>query len=102
MTPGLHLKVENTLKGDGSTMPVALKFNSIEDFEPANIVRQVDPLRKLLETRDKLRDMATKVDRSQELESLLEGVLQDKDQLKRLSSDLGVDVPPSPRRRIDR
>src|SRR5438067_8503674 len=32
MTPGLNLKVENTLKGDGSEMPVSLKFNSIEDF----------------------------------------------------------------------
>src|SRR3954463_8723207 len=32
MTPGVNLKVENTLKGDGSEMPVALKFSSIEDF----------------------------------------------------------------------
>ena len=39
MTPGLNLSVENTLKGDGSEMAVQLKFNSIEDFEPANVVR---------------------------------------------------------------
>src|SRR5713101_182979 len=51
MTPGLNLKVENTLKGDGSEMPVQLKFGSIEDFEPGRIVNQVEPLRKLLETR---------------------------------------------------
>src|SRR5436305_11315005 len=38
MTPGLNLKVENTLKGDGSEMAVNLKFNSIEDFEPVQVV----------------------------------------------------------------
>ena len=60
MTPGLNLRVENTLKGDGSEMAVQLKFNSLEDFEPANVVKQVEPLRKLLETRDKLRDLAAR------------------------------------------
>ena len=38
MTPGLNLKVENTLQGDGTEMAVKLKFNSMEDFEPANVV----------------------------------------------------------------
>ena len=45
MTPGLNLRVENTLKGDGSEMAVQLKFNSMDDFEPANVVKQVEPLR---------------------------------------------------------
>src|SRR5262249_28754981 len=71
MTPGLNLKVENTLKGDGSEMSVQLKFNSLEDFEPGKLVQQVEPLRKLLETRNKLRDLLTKVDRSEDLESSL-------------------------------
>ena len=91
MTPGLNLRVENTLKGDGTEMSVQLKFNSIEDFEPANIVNQVEPLRKLLETRNKLRDLATKVDRSDKLENLLEQVLSNDEQIKKLASDLGVE-----------
>src|SRR3954467_448183 len=33
MTPGLNLKVENTLAGDGSQMALQLKFRSMEDFE---------------------------------------------------------------------
>ena len=90
MTPGLNLRVENTLKGDGSELGVQLKFRSMDDFEPANVVKQVEPLRKLLETRDKLRDLLTKVDRSEDLESVLEQVLQNTDQLKKLSSDLGI------------
>ena len=54
MTPGVEFRVENTLADDGSEMPVKLKFSSIEDFEPANVVEQVDPLRKLLDTRNRL------------------------------------------------
>jgi type VI secretion system protein ImpB len=88
MTPGLNLKVENTLKNDGSEMAVQLKFGAIDDFEPGKIVKQVDPLRKLLETRDKLRDLLTKVDRSEDLENVLERVLQNTEQLKKLSADL--------------
>jgi type VI secretion system protein ImpB len=90
MTPGLNFRVENTLKGDGSEMAVSLKFDSMDDFEPANVARQIEPLRKLLETRDKLRDLMTKVDRSDDLETVLERVLQNTDELKKLSSELGI------------
>jgi type VI secretion system protein ImpB len=88
MTPGVNLKVENTLKGDGSQMAVQLKFRSIDDFEPGRIVEQVEPLKKLLETRDKLRDLLTKADRSEDLESILERVLQNQEELKKLQADL--------------
>jgi len=89
MSPGLRMRVENTLKGDGSEMPVELKFESIEDFEPARVVAQVEPLRRLMETRNKLRDLMTKADSSEKLESLLEGILQDESQLAALRSELG-------------
>lgn len=92
MTPGLNLTVENTLKGDGSEMGVQLQFKSMEDFEPGKVARQVEPLRKLLETRDKLRDLLTKIDRSEDLEEILERVLQNTDELKDLSSQLGVNA----------
>lgn len=92
MTPGLTMRVENTITGEGE-MPVQLKFESIDDFEPSNVAKQIDPLRKLLETRDKLRDLLTKVDRSEDLEGVLEQVLQNTDELKKLSSELGVDAP---------
>ena len=88
MTPGLNLKVENTLKGDGSEMGVQLKFRSMEDFEPGQVVQQVEPLRKLLETRDKLRDLLTKVDRSEDLEAILEQVLKNTDELNKLKTEL--------------
>ncbi len=91
MTPGLKMRVDNTLAGDGSQMAVDLKFNSIEDFEPARVAAQVPALAALLETRAKLRDLMSKVDRSEELESLLEQVLKSEEDLKNLSGQLGVE-----------
>ncbi|MBV8868683.1 MAG: type VI secretion system contractile sheath small subunit [Acetobacteraceae bacterium] len=90
MTPGLNLKVENALAGDGSQMSVNLKFNSIEDFEPARVAEQVPALKALLETRNKLRDLMSKADRSEDLENLLEQVLRNEGELKALSSELGT------------
>ena len=89
MTPGVSMRVTNTLAGDGTEMPVNLKFESMADFEPVNVARQVEPLKKLLETRDKLRDLLSKVDRSDKLENVLEQILTNTEQLKQLSSQLG-------------
>ncbi|KTQ97314.1 type VI secretion protein [Aureimonas ureilytica] len=91
LTPGAQFRVDNTLSDDGSEIAVDLKFKSMADFEPAAIVQQVEPLRKLLEARNKLRDLMTKVDRSEELESLLEEVLKNTDQIQSLASQLGTD-----------
>ena len=90
MTPGVNMRVENTMKGDGSEMAVNLKFDSMDDFEPAKVAEQVEPLKQLLDTRNKLRDLMSKVDRSEDLEQLLEQALSDNDQLKKLADELGV------------
>jgi type VI secretion system protein ImpB len=91
MNPGLKLKVDNKLSEDGGQMAVDLKFNGIEDFEPARVAQQVPALRTLMETRAKLRDLMSKVDRSEELEGLLEKVLQNESELKTLSGQLGIE-----------
>ena len=90
MAPGLKLKVDNTLAADGTQMAVDLKFSSMDDFDPVNIVKQVPALAALLETRQKLRDLMSKADRSQELENLLEQVLRSEEELKSLSGELGI------------
>ncbi|KAA0582624.1 type VI secretion system contractile sheath small subunit [Azospirillum sp. Sh1] len=92
MTPGLKMKVDNTLADDGTQLSVDLAFKSMEDFEPGRVVQQVEPLRKLLETRNQLRDLLSKADRSEELEGLLERVLQNTDELKTLSGELGTET----------
>ena len=94
IAPGLNLRVDNRLAGDGTEMAVALKFESIEDFEPARVAEQVPALKALLDTRAKLRDLMSKADRSQDLEALLEEVLQDKATLDSLSAELGLGGEP--------
>ena len=71
-------------------MGVELDFKSMEDFEPHRLVEQVEPLKKLLETRNKLRDLLTKADRSEDLEKILEDVLSNTEALNSLSGELGV------------
>ncbi len=88
MTPGLNFRVKNTLAGDDSEMAVSLKFESLQDFEPAAVVDQVAPLKKLLETRNRLRDLSTKADRSEELENLIERVLNNEGDLSELAAEL--------------
>ena len=89
MTPGAEFKVDNTLAGDDSQMAVALRFNSMDDFEPGAVVQQVEPLRKLLAVRNKLRDLMSKADRSEDLENILEEVLRNTDKLSALVGELG-------------
>ncbi|MEI6158495.1 MAG: type VI secretion system contractile sheath small subunit, partial [Roseococcus sp.] len=93
IAPGLNMKVENTLAGDGSEMAVNLKFRSMDDFEPAKVAEQVPALKALLDTRSKLRDLMSQVDNSEKLEELLDEVLQDEAKLKSLSDQLGLGKP---------
>ena len=90
VNPKLSMKVENTLADDDSEIAVDLDFNNLGDFEPSRVVEQVAPLKTLMDARNKLRDLMTKVDRSEELESILEDVLQSTDSLNSLKSDLGI------------
>lgn len=92
VNPQLNVKVENTLESDGSEMSVGLDFNNMEDFEPHKLVEQIEPLKKLMETRNKLRDLLTKADRSEDLENILEEVLSNTDALANLSGELGVEA----------
>ena len=91
MTPGLNIRVDNKLADDGSQMAVSLQFDALEDFEPARVAEQVPALKALLETRNKLRDLMSKVDRSEQLESLLEQILTNENELKSLSGQLGLE-----------
>lgn len=90
INPQVRTKVENLLENDGSQMSVNLDFKSMEDFEPHRLVEQIEPLRKLMETRNKLRDLLTKADRSEDLENLLESVLSNTNALSSLSGELGL------------
>ncbi len=83
----LNFRVENTLADDNSEMSVNLKFKSMEDFEPGQVVEQVPALQKLLEMRNKLRDLKSYVEKSKGGEKLLEQILQDMDKVRSLAGN---------------
>lgn len=92
MKPRVAFSVDNKLQNDGSKMGVDLKFKSIEDFEPDQVVQQVEPLRKLVEARQRLSDLRSKMDGNDKLEGLLNDIISDVDKQKALSSQLGVNA----------
>ena len=90
MTPGVSMEVDNTLKGDGSSMKVNLAFGSMKDFEPAQVAMQVPALKNLLEVRAQLSELLTKTDVSANLEATLEEVLKNTENVKALAGELGI------------
>ncbi|MNR60402.1 hypothetical protein D3C85_1818730 [compost metagenome] len=59
----------------------------MEDFRPENVVQQVDPLKKLVEARERLTDLRNKISNSERLEDLLDEVLKSTDQIRKLSAE---------------
>jgi type VI secretion system protein ImpB len=91
MKPRVAFSVDNKMQEDGSKIGVDLKFTNIEDFEPDNVVQQVEPLRKLVEARQKLSDLRSKMDGNDKLESMLNDIIGDADKQKQLSDALGIE-----------
>ena len=85
MKPRVAMSVQNTLTGEGS-LPVALTFESMKDFSPAEVARQVEPLRALLEARTQLANLITFMDGKTGAEDLIRKVLQDPALLKTLAA----------------
>jgi len=92
MKPRLAYKIDNKLTDDDTKLGVELNFRSIEDFEPENVVNQVEPLRKLLEARRRLSDLVHKLDGNDKLEELLQDVVSNTDTLKKVGAAAGIDV----------
>ena len=90
MKPRLAFKVANKLSDDGSQLAVELRFKSLEDFHPERLVRQVEPLRKLVEARRKLSDLLNKLDGNERLDELLQEVIAGTDSLMLIGHQTGV------------
>jgi type VI secretion system protein ImpB len=91
MKPRLAYRVENKLTDDGSKIGVELRFNELDDFHPDRVVRQVEPLRKLVEARQKLSDLRSKMDGNTKLEKILTDIVSDTAAQQQLSTALGLD-----------
>jgi type VI secretion system protein ImpB len=92
MKPRVAFQVKNTLTGEGN-LPVAVTFESMEDFSPAAVARKVEPLRKLLEARTQLANLITYMDGKVGAEGLIAKVLKDPELLKTLAPAPGAEAP---------
>jgi type VI secretion system protein ImpB len=92
MTPRVQMRVENTLTGEGE-LSVELNFEKLADFEPEAIVNQVDPLKKLLDVRGKLKDLQSRAEGNDRLEEMLNAVLEDEGMRDKLKDATGAEAP---------
>ena len=86
VAPRLAIRVENRLKDDGTQMGMELNFSKLEDFEPQNVVNQVEPLKKLLEVRTRLSDLKNKISGNDKFEELLDEIMRDTEKLKKIGA----------------
>jgi type VI secretion system protein ImpB len=85
--PRLALRVRNTLLDDDSETNVELHFNTMDDFTPLNVVKQIPALNQLYGIRSRLKDLLTKLDGNDDLEEGLKKIMTDgaqKDAIKGL------------------
>ncbi|MEW7314517.1 type VI secretion system contractile sheath small subunit [Buttiauxella gaviniae] len=75
MKPEAEFVVESALPSQPGNLAVSLVFNSIDDFSPDNIARQVEPLRKLIELREQLCDLRNRAASNERLKEQLSQLL---------------------------
>ena len=84
--PRLAFRVDNRLADDDSKLAVELTFRHMDDFNPASVVKQVEPLRKLFEARQRLMDLLAKLDGNDRLDALLLEIADNPDDQKTLQA----------------
>lgn len=86
--PEVSCLVDNKLTGEGK-LKVSLTFTSMSDFRPEQIVNRVEPLRKLLEARQKLNDLLAKLEGNEELSAALQQVVKNTEALQKIKETTG-------------
>ena len=91
--PRLAMKVQNRLSEEDTKLAVELNFKHIDDFEPAKVAQQIEPLNKLLEMRTQLTQLLSKMEGNDKLEALLADVLGNTEQAQKLANELKNEAP---------
>src|SRR6202042_2451928 len=90
MKPHLSFAVENKLSEDanGPQLKIDLKFKKMEDFEPANVAKQVNPLKELLDLRTRLADLRGTLQGNDKLEEILLDAVGKTENLDKLKAEM--------------
>lgn len=89
LEPRAAYQVKNRLSDAGGSFAVDLRFRSMADFDPDEVVAQIEPLKRLLDARSKLADLRNKLAGNDKLESMLSDVLANTEQLQTLAGEAG-------------
>ena len=94
MKPHLAFSVENKLSEDPNAgqLKVDLRFRSLEDFEPAQVARQIKPLKELLDLRTKLTDLRGSLQGNDKLDELLQDALRNTDKLNKIKAEIAPEA----------
>jgi type VI secretion system protein ImpB len=90
IAPRLSMQVRNRIKDEG-LLNTELRFRSMEDFTPVNLLMQIPQLRRLFEARMRLSDLLTKLDGNDQLEGLLRRTVASPESLNRIQSERQAD-----------
>jgi type VI secretion system protein ImpB len=91
VAPAASFRVQNKLSGPDSTekLGINLTFNSMDDFSPANVARQVPALKVLLEAREQLANLQRYMDGKVAAEEQIRKLLNDPKLMAALSERKG-------------
>jgi type VI secretion system protein ImpB len=84
-------RVDNKLTDDGSKLAVELQFKSMDDFEPAQVAKQIQPLNELLNVRQRLNELLSKMEGNDKLEAKLNELIANKDKAAEIAKELGME-----------
>lgn len=92
-TPRLAFKVDNKLTDPNSKIAVELNFKHLDDFEPDKVAEQVPALKELLDMRQRLSSLLSKMEGNDKLEALLGDVLSNTEKTLALAKEMGIAAP---------
>lgn len=92
MNPHVAFSVPNRLSDspDAGNLNINLNFRELADFEPEQVARQVEPLKKLLELRTKLSDLRGSLQGNDKLDEMLHDVVSNTEKRQQLGNELGL------------
>jgi type VI secretion system protein ImpB len=92
----LALRVANRLTDPNSKLAVELNFKHIDDFEPARVAEQIGPLKQLLEMRQELTQLLSRMEGNDKLEQLLDKILKNQEMALKVAQHIDGQVEDKP------
>ena len=91
--PELDFHVKNVLTNDSTLIEINLRFDSMESFEPGEVVKRIPELAVMLDARKQLKELITYMDGKAAAEDVIEELLKNPKWRQTVQS-AGADAPP--------